>query len=172
MLDLYKSVIARQYDAALCTLGGGVGRCPDAMWDSAVANLKFCQAVFHALIFTDLYLGPDVGSLREQGFHREHSGVFGDYEEFEPRRQAAVYTRPFIELYLGHCRAKAAAVTAGETAESLAGLSGFERLKFPRAELHVYNIRHVQHHAAQLSLRLRLDTGDGVAWVGSGWREL
>jgi hypothetical protein len=42
---------------------------------------------------------------------------------------------------------------------------------FSRAELHVYNIRHIHHHAAQLSLRLRLDTGRGVDWVGSGWRE-
>jgi len=41
----------------------------------------------------------------------------------------------------------------------LAGQSGFHRRKCSGAELHVYNIRHVQHHAAQLSLRLRLDGG-------------
>jgi hypothetical protein len=40
-----------------------------------------------------------------------------------------------------------------------------------RAELYVYNLRHIQHHAAQLSLRLRLDHGVNIAWVGSGWRE-
>jgi hypothetical protein len=45
------------------------------------------------------------------------------------------------------------------------------RPSLSRAELHIYNIRHIQHHAGQLSLRLRLETGEGVDWVGSGWRE-
>jgi len=38
----------------------------------------------------------------------------------------------------------------------------------PRAELHVYNIRRIQHHAAQLNLRLRLDTNVDIPWIGSG----
>ena len=41
-----------------------------------------------------------------------------------------------------------------------------------RAELHVYSIRHIQHHAAQLSLRLRLDAGVAIPWIGVGWREV
>ena len=40
-----------------------------------------------------------------------------------------------------------------------------------RAELYVYNTRHLQHHAAQLSLRLRLDAGVHTPWFGGGWRE-
>jgi len=37
-----------------------------------------------------------------------------------------------------------------------------------RAELHIYNIRHIQHYAAQLSLRLRLDTEVDIPWVSHG----
>jgi hypothetical protein len=62
--------------------------------------------------------------------------------------------------------------THSETEESLREIVEFDWLSLERAELHVYNIRHIQHHAAQLSLRLRLDTGDGIPWVGSGWREM
>ena len=40
------------------------------------------------------------------------------------------------------------------------------------AELYVFIIRHVQHHAAQLILRLRLDADLDVPWIGAGWREL
>jgi hypothetical protein len=43
-------------------------------------------------------------------------------------------------------------------------------LQFSRGELHVCNFRHLQHHAAQLSLRLRSDAGVEIPSVGSGWR--
>jgi len=170
MLDLFKDLIARQYEAALCMLAACVERCPDDRWNEPVANLKFCQAVFHALFYTDVYLGRTYDSLREQPFHREHAAVFADYEEREDRPPQRLYDKAFITAYLQHCRAKAARVIAEETAEVLESRPGFDWLPCPRAEVHLYNIRHVQHHAAQLSLRLRLDTGDGVPWVRSGWR--
>jgi hypothetical protein len=171
MLDVFKQLIANQFEGVLCMLAACVQRCPDDRWNEPVANLKFCQAVFHALFYTDVYLGRNYASLRDQPFHREHAAVFGDYEEREDRPPQALYDKPFITAYLQHCRAKAARVIADETAESLARRPGFDWLPFSRAEVHVYNIRHVHHHAAQLSLRLRLDTGDGIPWVGSGWRE-
>jgi hypothetical protein len=170
LLDLYKQLIARQYEAALCTLGMCIDRCPDERWHEPVANLKFCQAAFHALFFTDLYLGTSVAAIREQPFHCQHAAIFADYEELEPRRQVLTYEKPFIRDYLQHCRTKAANVLAAETTESLAGPAGVEWIKFSRAELHVYNIRHVQHHAAQLILRLRLDTGAEFPWIGSSWK--
>ena len=148
-----------------------VEQCPDEHWNTSVANHKFCQAVFHALIMTDLYLGPDEESVFAQPFHREHATVFADYEEFEDRQPQAVYEKSFINSYMKHCREKAQQVVSAETEESLQGPSGFDWLKFSRAELHVYNIRHIHHHAAQLSLHLRLVTGEGVPWAGSGWRD-
>lgn len=171
MLEIYKRLVTNQFEAALCTLNADIDRCPEEAWDAPVANLKFCQAAFHTLFFTDFYLGPDVESLRQQEFHRQRQAMFRDYEELEDRPQVLLYERPDIKAYLGHCREKAGEVITAETVESLAGPSGFSWLKFTRAETHVYNIRHIQHHAAQLSLRLRLDWGTDVRWFGSGWRE-
>ena len=144
-----------------------VDQCPNANWQAPIANLKFCQAVFHALIFTDLYLGADETSLRAQPFHRDHGAVFGDYEEFEDRAQQQTYQKPFIQKYLEHCRNKARQVVSSETAATLVKTSGFARKDFSRAELHVCNIRHLQHHAAQLSLRLRIDSDLSVLWTSS-----
>jgi hypothetical protein len=172
MLDTLKDALAHQYEAALCTLNACVDSCPDTAWNAPVANLAYCQVAFHALFFTDLYLGPNVESLREQPFHRDNAQVFHDYEELEDRKQQILYDKQFIKSYLGHCRSKALQVIAAETAESLAARSGFEWLKFTRAESHVYNIRHIQHHAAQLILRLRLDAGHDIRWFGSGWRDV
>lgn len=71
-----------------------------------------------------------------------------------------------------HCRQKAAEVIASETADSLSAPAGFERREFSRAELYVYTIRHIQHHSAQLSLRLRIEADRDVPWIGSGWEEV
>ena len=59
-----------------------------------------------------------------------------------------------------------------ETADTLNARCGFERLPFSRAELHISNIRHIQHHAAQLSLRLRLDSNTDIPWVKTGWLDV
>ncbi|MEQ8209269.1 MAG: hypothetical protein RH917_05505 [Lacipirellulaceae bacterium] len=172
MLEAYKRLIANQYEAALCMLDRCVEQCPQDKWHEPVANLKFCQAVFHTLFFTDLYLGEDVPSQRTQPFHQEHVAIFKDYEEIGGGLQKNTYEKPFIKAYLQHCREKAARVVAAETEETLAERPGFEWITVvkSRDEFHLYIIRHIHHHAAQLSLRLRLDTGEGVGWVGSGWR--
>jgi DinB superfamily len=166
MLDTFKQILAHQYEV----LNAGIDRCPEAAWDAPVGNLTFGQVAFHTLFFIDLYLGPDVESLRQQPFHRDNRRFFRDYEELEPRRRQHRYGRPAIKRYLDHVRQKATAVIPAETEESLQGPSGFDWKKYNRAELHVTNIRHIQHHAAQLSLRLRIDFGEDVPWVGSGWQ--
>jgi len=82
-----------------------------------------------------------------------------------------LYDRPTTKSYLNVCRQKALDVVAAETAETFAGPSGFDWRKCTRAELHVYNARHIFHHCAQLSLRLRqLDQVD-VPWFSHGWVE-
>jgi hypothetical protein len=171
MLDVLKNVLVHQFEAALCTLNVCIDRCPETAWNEPVANLTFCQVAFHTLFFTDLYLGHNVEALRNQQFHRDNADFFRDYEELEDRKQQLFYDRPSIKAYLDHCRQKALQVVAAETAESLAAPAGFSSLQFTRAELYVYSIRHIQHHAAQLSLRLRLDFSQDTRWCGSGWRD-
>lgn len=172
MIDLYQRLIVSQYEACFRMMWEAIQRCPDDAWDAPVASLAFCQAVFHTLFFADVYLGPNLESLREQAFHRERPDIFRDYEELENKRQEHLYARPDTLTYLSICRDKAARVVAGETEATLAGPSGFpwlDRAGLTRAELHVYNIRHIHHHAAQLSLRHRLDGRDGVPWCKAGW---
>jgi hypothetical protein len=169
MLDMVKKVLAGQFEAALGTLRRCIEECPKAGWDGPVANLAFCQAAFHALFYADCYLGLNTEALRQQEFHRENADIFRDYEEMEDRKQQNLYERPWVMTYLEFCRQKAARVIAAETADTLAARCGFEWLDITRAELYVYNIRHIQHHAAQLSLRLRLGADADIRWVRSGW---
>jgi hypothetical protein len=168
MTEVFKSTVANQMRAALAMLADAIEQCPDGAWDRPVANLKFCQAAFHVLFYTDLYLEPSIAKFREQSFHIEHAEFFAGYEELEPRAPARTYDKSSLLRYLEHCREKIGRSLAKETAESLAGPSGFDRLTFSRAELYLYNLRHLQHHAAQLMLRLRLDYDSDFRWVRSG----
>jgi DinB superfamily len=172
MLITLKELITNQFEAAFSTLNACIDRCPDAAWNAPVANLAFCQVAFHTLFYADFYLGPDEQSFRQQPFHQNHPDFFRDYEELEDRAQRLLYDKPAIKDYLDHCRAKLVEALAPETADTLAGPSGFRRRAVSRAELYVYNMRHIQHHAAQLSLRLRLDSKQEIPWIDSGWREL
>ena len=172
MLETFKQLTVSQFEATLCTLNACIDRCPDPLWDRPVGNMDFCQVVFHTLFFTDLYLGRDVESLKTQPFHLENAAFFAGYEEMEDRPPVRRYDKPSLRKYLDHCRRKAAESLAAETTQTLQGPSGFDWRKCPRAELHLYSIRHVQHHAAMLSLKLRLEAGVEVPWVGSGWKQL
>jgi len=172
MLATFKELIANQFEAAFCTLGVCIDRCPDSAWDAQVVNLKFCQVAFHTLFFADYYLEANAESQQTQRFHLDNPDFFRDYEELLPKRQELLYDKPSINKYLKHCRHKAATAIADETDEILRNPCGFKPKTFSRAELHVYNIRHIQHHAAQLSLRLRIDSSVDVPWIGSGWHEV
>jgi DinB superfamily len=170
--DTLQQLLSNQFQAALCTLGQCIDRCPDRLWNAPVANVKFCQVAFHALFCADLYLGHDAKSARQQPFHQANPDFFRDYEELEDRAQTLLYDKPTVQAYVQHVRAKANTAIAAETPDSLAAKPGFEWLKFSRAEVWVYNTRHLQHHAAQLSLRLRTDAKVEIPWIGTGWRDL
>lgn len=173
MLDTLKELLTHQYDASLSMLNLSIFRCPDAIWNQRIANWKFCQAAFHVTFFADVYLQPsdDVAALKQQPFHLDHKSDFRDYEELEDREQVLLYEKAFVLKYLQHVRRKAKETIMRESAEVLTGPSGFRRRNCSRAELHVYNIRHIQHHAAQLILRLRIDTDMDIPWVGHAWKD-
>lgn len=171
MIETVRQSVISQYEASLCTLYHCIVQCPDSIWNAPVAKYPFCQSAFHTLFFTDYYLGQEPDAFRKQAFHLEHAEFFGDYEQLEYREPVCRYEKPPIQVYARFCRDKSIATLAAETADDLEATWKFNRKNFTRLEGHLYNIRHVQHHAAQLILRLRLDSEVDIPWIGSGWRE-
>jgi hypothetical protein len=172
MIETFKKLTVNQYEAAFCTLNMCMERCPDFAWHRPVHQLALCQVVFHTLFYADYYLGENEDAFRKQPYHRANEAFFGDYEELRDCKPQTLYDKAGLRSYMQHCRTKASAVLAAATASSVCSPCGFARRDFSRAELHLYNIRHIQHHAAQLILRLRIDTNQDFPWIGSGWREL
>jgi hypothetical protein len=164
MIDYLKTILTGQFEAALCMLNECVRACPPEHWESKVANNTFRQIAYHTLFFADYYLSPGQGAFELRDLH--HRG--GD------ERADAVsdgLTQDETIAYVDVCRQKVVEILAAETRESLEGPSGFARPRFSRGELHVHNIRHVQHHTGQLSAFLRRVNPDGRwGWVWTGWR--
>jgi hypothetical protein len=172
MLSTFKTLLTNQYEAVFCTLNRCIVQCPDEGWDAPVIKLKFCQVSFHVLFFADYYLSKNPADQLEQPFHTDHKEYFRDYEELEDRQQVLLYDRPTTREYLEHCRQKACQVVATESEAVFEGSSGFPRRDVTRAELHVMNIRHIHHHAAQLSVRLGQSYAENIPWFGTGWTEV
>lgn len=181
MANSLKPVLGAQLGAALRMLQACIQKCPPEHWEGLIAKYPFWMVAYHTLCFADLYLSPGeevwqprtgAGGLHPQGW--------AELDEEYPSRR---FSQPELEAYAALCGGLADVVLGGagtpgcdgryaipETEESLAGPSGFSRLAFSRAELHLYNLRHIQHHTGQLSAFLR-KVGVDTRWVRSGWGE-
>ena len=165
MTELFKSITASQYLAALATLDQSIEGASDEIWAANHIDTAVDQVVFHTLFYTELYLGRGMGGFRSQQFHQDTVDMFRDYEELEENGVNHHYTKAMCKEYMKHCLRKAHDIMESETETTLRGESGFHWRKCTRAELHIYNIRHIQHHAAQLGLRNQLIGGAPLNWV-------
>jgi hypothetical protein len=167
MIAQFRQVLAAQFYAGLCMLEDCLRKCPDEHWDGRIAKYPFWQVAYHALCYVDAYLAPhnDAWQPRTEpgGLHPRGRAELDD--EYPSRR----FERQELIGYVALCRKKVLEALAAESPASLAGTSGFSHLPFSRAELHLYNLRHLGHHTGQLSAYVhRLDLP--ALWVKTGWR--
>jgi hypothetical protein len=170
MIDLFKKSLLGQFGATLSVLDQCAQQCPEDRWGGPVGNHAFWHVAYHALFFADLYLSPDEASFEPPSFYREDYHFFGrkPWPPYETVVADVPYPKDTILEYVELCRAKASRSIARETPESLEGPCGFWWYKVPRAEFYLINIRHIQHHAAQMNLYLRNSAGIGIDWVPTG----
>ena len=167
MNTLIRSAVAGQYGAALKMLRECVDRADDGVWLGPVGRFPFWHVAYHALFITDLYLSPDEAAFRPPAFHREDYNLLGP-APWAPEKRVVVdrpYDRETLAGYADACRDKAKAAIEGESDAALAGPSGFHWLPFPRLELHLYNVRHLQHHTGQLAAAARRVGGEAARWA-------
>jgi hypothetical protein len=168
MIDFIKQILTSQFEAALAMLKQCVEACPLEHWEGKIANDTFRQVAYHTLFFVDLYLTPNESAFSLGDLH--HRG--GD--ERGPTVSAGL-SKDETLAYLLICRQKMIETLVAETQDSLQGSSGFSYRRFSRCELHLTNIRHIQHHVGQMSAYLRrvdpsLGDPKALPWVGTGWR--
>lgn len=142
-----------------------ISNCPESLWFADAYENKFWHIAYHTLFYAHLYLHPSEAEFVPWAKQRPEYRLLGAHHSFPPRPKPDVpYTKPdLLELYYICSQELAGRVHS----VPLDSPSGFDWLPFSRMELHVYNIRHIQHHTAQLIDRLRTTRNIPTNWVGS-----
>lgn len=156
-----------QYHAALKTLRDVIDKCPEAMWnDPADGPAPFWRVAYHTLFFTHLYLQQDHQAFVPWARARDEAQLMGGvpWENYRAPKPCEPYTRADVMEYWQVCDDM---IDGGVDALDLsAAQCGFPWYKMPKLDHQIVNIRHIQHHAATLSSRLRRSAGIGIEWVG------
>ena len=140
-------------------LENAVRACPDKLWGDRSQQPEFWYLIYHTLFWLDFYL-----SGTQEGFSPPAPFTL---DEFDPAglMPERVYGKEELQSYLEHGRRKCRAAIEALTDEKVRELCTFSWGEMSYAELLLYNMRHVQHHAAQLNLTLRQQTDSAPGWV-------
>ena len=167
MINVIKGNLWSQFGAAIDMLRNAIEKCPDDLWNS---NRKFFYMSYHTLVFLDYYLTiPPKNFASPLPFTLiDHEKIPADaIDDVMPNR---FYTKPEILEYLDYGREKCRSLISGLTEPKLNDRFVEDvdqgKMDYPVLEILLYNMRHVQHHAAQLNLLLRENMIDAPRWVG------
>jgi len=163
----WKTTIWQQFGAAIDMLDNAIRACPDELWGDPSKKpewvkknvVGFWYVAYHTLFFLDCYLSESLARFSPPAPF--------NLDELDPA--GLLPGRPFSKTellgYLDHCRKKCWTTIEAMTEEKARQRCGFAWLDITGAELLLYNMRHVQHHAAQLNLLLRQGTDSAPRWV-------
>jgi hypothetical protein len=168
--DALRAAFKSQYRSALAMLRDAVEQCPDELWDDPSFKNRFWQVAYHALFFTHLYLQPRLEDFEPWSGHQSEvqhdDGIAGPPD---PDSDLPLIPEPYskgaVLEYSSFCQDR-----VDDWVDALdfgSPESGFHWYPVPKLEHQLVNLRHVQHHTAQLADRLRRELDAGVRWVGS-----
>jgi hypothetical protein len=160
MIESWKAAIWSQFGASIQMLENAINECPDEVWGDRAGFHEFWYMAYHTLFWLDFYFS---GST-EQDFK-----PLAPYttSEFDPAGAFPdrIYTRQELLQYLEYNRSNCRKRIAAFTEETMHQDSGIKERNLTNAELILYNLRHVQHHTAQLNLLLRQSIDSAPRWV-------
>ena len=159
----WSTALWRQFGAAIDMLENALVACPASLWTQRLLRTppppefpprfaEFWYVTFHALVWLDLYLS----GLPEEQFAPPAPFAQGELDSVEalPERP---YTKEELRAYLASVRQTCQTTLVGLTDEQARRPVAYPWSKgqpITFLELQLYNMRHVQEHAAQLSLFL------------------
>jgi hypothetical protein len=159
----WSTALWRQFGAAIEMLDDALAACPASLWTQRLWREppppwfpsqfgEFWYVSFHALVWLDLYLA----GVPEEEFAPPAPFAPGEIDSVEAM-PAQPYTKDELRAYLASTRQKVQTTLAALTDEQARRPVAYSWMKgqsISYLELQLYNLRHVQEHAAQLSLFL------------------
>jgi len=169
-LATMRAALKSQYHAALAMLKEAIEACPDELWLRPHRSNAFWQVAYHAIFFAHFYLHRTHDGARFWPGHRADSqnpdGIAGPPDPASDLPlQPPPYRRAEALAFWAVC--DAFVDRAVDEMDLLDPQCGFPWYKVSKLEHQLVSLRHVQHHAAQLSDRLRAEVDHGVLWVGA-----
>ena len=161
MDNLWRTIRWKQFGAAIDMLDDALTACPDALWrqpvwpDASVPSRRteFWYVTYHTLFWLDLYL---FGS--EEGFTPPAPFALTEQDDADGPLPDQTYSKDELRAYLASVRQKCRTTLETMTDEQARHLVNFGWMRegevVTYAELQLYSMRHVQGHAAELSLLL------------------
>lgn len=137
-------------------LRAAIERCPDAEWMSRDHKNAFWQVAYHTLFFAHLYLQQNETTFV----------LWGQHQGADDGTRGAPYSKAQVLDYWTFVDQAVDGAVDGLDLESPD--SGFSWYTMSKLEHQLVNLRHIQHHGAQLIDRLRSAADIGIKWVGRG----
>jgi hypothetical protein len=170
MISTLKESLWNQFGASMDMLKNTIAMCPDEYWNS---NHKLFYSAYHCMIFLDYYLTlPPTHFSTPLPFTITASNDLpeGALDDLVPNRK---YGKNELLDYLKTIRLKCYQVIGDLTEERLQQrwiaepdpIASSATMNFSVLEILLYNMRHVQHHTAQLNLLLRQGINHASGWV-------
>ncbi len=165
MLASLKTALWNQMGASIDMLIHTLSYSPTDYWQT---DSRFYYMAFHSCLFLDYYstfppshFAPPLSFAPTEAAQRP----VGAIDDLIPDR---LYSRQELLNYLFHSREKCESLIQGLTAEKLLDrfTEGDEEgdMDYPILEILLYNLRHTQHHVAQLNLMIRQDFDQHMPW--------
>lgn len=153
----------KQFGASIDMLENAISLCTEELWNK---DTKFWYNAYHCLFWLDYYL-----DLKPDSFAPPAPFTLSEFDP-EGALPERVYSKSELLTYLQHNRQKCHDLITGMSDE-VANSRWINPYKdYSVFEITLYNMRHVQHHAAQLNLLLRQGMNDAPRWVGQTEEEL
>jgi len=160
-----KEILWNQFGASIDMLINVISNCPD---DYFVTHRRFYYIAFHSTIFLAYYstippndFSPQLSFTQKEPKDRPKEAI----DDLIPDKD---YSKQEIVDYLKQSREKCKQLIFGLTDEKsdqrFKEGDGPNDMDYPILEILLYNLRHTQHHTAQLNMLIQQDTGKHMEW--------
>ena len=174
MIDALKNSLWKSFGASIDMLKKAIEACPEEYWTN---HKRFFYIAYHTTIFLDCYLTipfTKFSALLPFTLTDEEDIPKDAVDDVVPDK---IYSTKELLGYVHYCREKCRNIITALTEEALQqewiNASANPDLSLPSSateyytvmEILFFNMRHVQHHAAQLYLLLRQTINDAPEYV-------
>lgn len=153
MENTIKDQLWRQFGATIDMFEQSIRAVPDDLW----SDPQYWYRISHTLYFLDYYLTED-----PKNYHPPPPFTMNDFQD--EKKPDRIFPKEELLAYLEYSRQKCRDL-----------ISRFDEIHdkrfideyrdYPLFELMIYNLRHVEHHLAQINLLLRQNGREVPGWI-------